>query len=697
MANKIQTVMRTAAMIYAEEQSATTVKSVKRHFIDAALTDKDNTPDTIENIISFLEKEYELVIQETELFSLLNDPDRYEVILGDSPKENKYYLPQKRYQKLKEKSENTIDCSIREFISINGDIDPNKMRDLLYKYLYTLLNTNINAYTQLLIKKGEKVSPVIDSSSFEENEIELINKFIRWDNSQKDKALFELVNYCIEYASAINSIDSRDVIAALENKKLYLDNALIYRALGINGNYRKQRVQNLLQRCVDSGQQLLISSITRQEFFETIDFHIGHLRKSTPYGKINPALFRQYTGGDTIYQYYHEWKRTKSTYGYELFRIHIKNEYDAFLKKFKIVEDYKQSYSDTAEAKKIERYTDEIMQLKRQKHKNVHINDAKNMIWIENARKECDHNIRDTKYYFVTSDRKLQEWDLQHSKNQPITMLPSQWLALLLKYVSRTNDDYKCFVSFLAMPNETETVSPEKLQDILAGISEITEEFQKQDDIVSNLLELHKNDKNLERESAKQFAKEKIEAEYKEKIKEIEINTQTKMEELKTETNKLMNERIDQIMIEFQEKEKQNRIEKIDLQIDNCQTQLEDKQKLLSQIKSICDNKKHWLIGLVIAVYSLYVVSMIICTFVIFGWEKMEPITYYSGVIMMGLLFIPSLIKNKNMEFWELSSDYWNRCFEKQCTKFNFNESEIIDLNKMITDLHQQKATLESE
>ena len=692
MANKIQTIMRTAAMIYAEEQSATTVKSVKRHFIDAALTDKGNTPDTIENIITFLEKEYELVIQETELLSLLNDSDRYEVILGDSPKENKYYLPQKRYQKLKEKSENTIDCSIREFISINGDIDPKKMRDLLYKYLYTLLNTNINAYTQLLIKKGEKVSPVIDSSSFEENEIELINKFIRWDNSQKDKALFELVNYCIEYASAINSIDSRDVIAALENKKLYLDNALIYRALGINGGYRKQRVQNLLQRCVDSGQQLLISSITRQEFFETIDYHIAHLRESAPYGRINPSLFRQYTGGDTIYQYYHEWKRTKSTYGYELFRIHIKNEYDAFLKKFKIVEDYKQSYSDTAEAKKIECYTDEIMQLKRQKHKKVHINDAKNMIWIENARKECDHNIRDTKYYFVTSDRKLQEWDLRHSKNQPITMLPSQWLALLLKYISRTNDDFKCFVSFLAMPNETEVVSPEKLQDILAGISEITEEFQKQEDIVSNLLELHKNDKNLERESAKQFAKEKIESDYHEKLKQIELDNQVKFNKQINELHQKAEEQIAQLMKEFQEREKKDRIEKIDIRINSCQNQLDNKRMICNQIKTICDNRKNWLIGVIVGFYLLYAVLMIVLIFIIYDWNKMEPIAYVCTLIMAILLFIPSIIKNKSIQFWKIPSDFWNSQFRKQCEKINFDQSEIKDLEEMMENLKKQKA-----
>ena len=64
MANKIQTIMRTAAMIYAEEQSVSTIKSVKRRFVNAVLVNADNTPQTIENIITILQSDYELVLQE---------------------------------------------------------------------------------------------------------------------------------------------------------------------------------------------------------------------------------------------------------------------------------------------------------------------------------------------------------------------------------------------------------------------------------------------------------------------------------------------------------------------------------------------------------------------------------------------------------------------------------------------------------
>ena len=119
------------------------------------------------------------------------------------------------------------------------------------------------AFNQLLERKEKGISSIPDTSSFNDEEIEVINKFLSYDNPGKDKALYVLVNYCIEYASAFNSIDPQDIVSALKNKILYLDNALIFRALGINGQLRKTRAENLFQRCIDSGQKLYISSITK--------------------------------------------------------------------------------------------------------------------------------------------------------------------------------------------------------------------------------------------------------------------------------------------------------------------------------------------------------------------------------------------------------------------------------------------------
>lgn len=695
MANKIQTIMRTAAMIYAQEQSASTIKSVKRRFVNAVLVNADNTPHTIERIITALQKDFELVIQEKELQALLDDRRYYELILGKTKQECQYYLPNKKYIMLKEKSEDSLDEAIKVFSLNETDFDIIKLRDLLHRYLYSLLNSNIKAYSQLLEKKGEKVSPMIDSNSFDEVEIELINKFIRWDNLKKDQALYELVNYSIDYALAINSIDPHDIVTALKNKKLYLDNALIYRALGINGDFRKQRVLNLLQRCVDSGQTLLISSTTRQEFNETIDYHISHLKNSTPFGKINPELFHQYTGGYSIYQFYHEWRRTKSTYALELFRLHIKKEYDALLKKFNILEDFSLQFKDDRDFEIIERYADEIMQYKRQKNSSLHVNDAKNMLWIEYARKNCNHNVQDTKYYFVTSDRRLQEWDLSHSQNQPITMLPSQWLALLLKYYSQSNNDYKTFVSFLTLPNEKTQISPDELQEILAGISEITEEFQKQNDIVSSLMELNKFEQR-NRESAKKFAKEKIESEYIKQIRQIETENQRKLDEKEKSLALFIEKKIGEMQKEFKKKSDRERIERINERISVYESQLKDKNNMLAQIKASCNKKKKVLKFFMISILVIYVMSIIILN-IFCGWEKIEPFTYICGLILSISIIIVSISLSRKLCFWEIPSAFYDKCLQNELLKWDFEESEITDLEETISILKQEKNDLEKD
>lgn len=680
MANRIQTIIRTAAMIYAEDQSLQTVKSVRRKFIDAVLVNADNTPQTIENIISLLQENHKLVVQENDIDSILNDNRYYEVIVGQKKSANTYYLPQKRFLKLKEKSDYTIDDAINEYMSFTPGDKPEELRGLLHKYLYSLLNTNIGAYSQLLERKGRINSPVIDSSSFSESEIEVINGFIKWDNAPKNRALFEVVNYCIEYATAINSIDPKDVVVALRNKSLYLDNALIYRALGINGSFRMERALNLLQRCVDSGQKLVISSITRKEFFDTIDYHIGQLRGSTPYGNIDPTIFKRYTGGYTIYQFYHDWRRGKSVYGYEAFRLHITSQYDSLLKRFNIEEDFKQQFNDKDE-ERIEQYASEIKQFKWQKNDNLNLNDARNIVWLELARKNCDNNVRDTKYYFVTSDRRLQQWDLKHSKNQPITMLPSQWLALLLKYFSRSNDDFKSFVSFLTIPNEKPEITPEELQDILAGISEITEDFQKQNDIVSALLESDNSRQLRNRIEARRFAQDSVERHYKRHIASLQSTYEVSLSKQKDDYEQLLND--------IKNERSQEKRERLIERIEKCESQLTDKRRINELINSIADRNKSLVTGVLIASFLIYVIAIVLLVIFV-GWDKMEPITFISSLCYALLIGALSLISNKSIEFWRIPSVIREKCYQKQCAKWSFCVSDIQDLQDTIESLKQQ-------
>ena len=69
-------------------------------------------------------------------------------------------------------------------------------------------------------------------------------------------------------------------------------------------------------------------------------------------------------------------------------------------------------------------------------------------------------------------------------------MLPSQWLSIILRFLNRTNDDYKSFVNFLNLRSNEQAISGEKLQIILAGISEITADVETQRGLMNILVEI---------------------------------------------------------------------------------------------------------------------------------------------------------------------------------------------------------------
>ena len=158
------------------------------------------------------------------------------------------------------------------------------------------------------------------------------------------------------------------------------------------------------------------------------------------------------------------------------------------------------------------------------------------MFWIECIRNGNNIDIASTKYYFITSDQKLQFWDKNHSTNQPLTLLPSQWMGLILKYVSRSSDDYKSFISFMNLPKDNSVISEDELQAVMAGISEMTEEFSKQESIIESMVEIKFGDilKGNIQGNAKAYAKDKLE---KELEKQLEKKERERLEQTKAHDN----------------------------------------------------------------------------------------------------------------------------------------------------------------
>jgi hypothetical protein len=283
-----------------------------------------------------------------------------------------------------------------------------------------------------------------------------------------------------------NHYESSSVfLNSVKNKVFYLDNNVLYRAIGLNGESRKKRIREFLSKCKSAGQIFKVSKFTEKEFKETIKHHIRSLQK-VPFRKINYNLFSKYSLDPSIYEYYHKWKANRSTYSFDLFTAHLYSELDFFLKQFSIELVYSFPFDESGkeEQKIIEEYKAEISSAKGYGNEQSHYFDAVNTFLIEKLRRSNQNSITDTKFFFVSTDQKLRAWDFSRNDFQPVALIPSQWMAILLKYFSRTDNDYASFISFLKLKTNQPIVNEDCLQTILAGISELTEDFEKQSSIL---------------------------------------------------------------------------------------------------------------------------------------------------------------------------------------------------------------------
>lgn len=554
--------LRTAAVLYADDNQHVSVKSIHKKIIEATFLEVENKKVQISGIIDFCSKNYKLTFSEDEIIKIINDPKNSEDFIVQHKtggEEVKVNLSERRYKTLQEKEKaNSIDQYIDTFIiQLNSSETKFDIKQTIYRYLYELLHTNITSFSKLTKSDDSDEEINVLSNSFPIEQREVINSFLNWDNAEKNKALFSIVSYSIEYCLLTNKKDGNEFyLKGIKDKILYLDTSILFRVLGLNGKNRQVQTLAFLQKCIENGEKILVSKYTDVEFKEAVDFHINQIKK-IPTGRVNPKLFEQISRSTGIYELYHKWRVAKSNSGYELFKAYIFDLYKKFETEFKVIIDYKIPFDEKDEKiiKQINEYAKEIGSHKSKEgagtnHNSTNLTDAQNIYFLEIKRGDNCRNISDTKFFFVSADQILRKWDFNRSISTPIILLPSQWMSVLLKYISRSSDDYKSFISFLNLKQAQPIIRPEVLHVVLAGISEITEDFEYQESIIHRMVEIkfegivsnNTQDQDII-ENAKSFTKNILEAEieklkesdaeHREKISKIEDEFKSEVEQLK--------------------------------------------------------------------------------------------------------------------------------------------------------------------
>jgi hypothetical protein len=540
---------RLAAVLYADNNYEVAPKTIIRKVIESALLSNGNKAINIHSLIDFVHESYNLHLVEEEVKSIVTSDKEEGFLINEKNGDTIVCLHEKRKQVIESKITNkTIDYFINEFEKEKETlVTGSNTKEIIYRFLYELLSTNIESFKKLLDSK-KKIEDLInvESHTYTAIEREIINEFLGWDNNDKNKAIFDIASYALEYCMISNNSGATHIhLNNLKNKIFYLDTNVIFRALGINGLNRQNRTNTFLRKFLEANTQLVISKFSETEFKDTITFYLDKLKRTPLNRRINPEIFQEkyFKSLSDVYDFYYKWRAGKANDSLELFEGYIMSLYEKFKTDFKVLTDYKIPFDEKEEKveKAINELSASICSYKNTDGARHGVNgdniDALNILLVETKRDGKNSSIFETKQFIVSTDQSLRRWDYYRNTVTPIVILPSQWLSILLRYINRSNDDFKSFVSFLNLPSGESQIDSEKIHIILAGISEMTENFEQQRFIVQSLVQKKfdgilekgvKDDEILERTKA--FAKTELEK----KVEEIGSKHETLKSELDT-------------------------------------------------------------------------------------------------------------------------------------------------------------------
>ena len=147
--------------------------------------------------------------------------------------------------------------------------------------------------------------------------------------------------------------------------------------------------------------------------------------------------------------------------------------------------------------------------------------DAQNVVLVEAYRETSSKPYSDVSSFLVSADHLLLNWDHGRHNVTPVVMLPTHWLSLMLRFATRTSDDYRSFVSFINLPRSADIITNEQLSAVLEGVGQITAQGPLQEDILKRILDAKMDTILRSRKPGAIVEKAKLEAA---KIRDEEMN-----------------------------------------------------------------------------------------------------------------------------------------------------------------------------
>lgn len=363
------------------------------------------------------------------------------------------------------------------------ECDESALSELLRKYLYHCLNSNI---TNLMSLLNQQYLDGLDSFLASNEEISAINSFINWENEDKNHFLYTIVSFSYSYCMLTVKKDSLLSSRIFKGKKFFLDTNLIFRMAGINKDERKFVIDSFISKCKSVGIELYYTNETLAELHRVIKAQISYVMHLTQGQEpIDLDVMEKCNSDKEIndfYEIYDKWcKEPQNIYNdFQSFNQYLLDLIHNVIINLNYVEIPNYGLEKNNEGFQRKCYS--LMQYKTSERRRKSITkesvraDINNVIYtlmLRNGTK--GQNLWQINEFFVSADQLLMEWAKIELTGVPIVVIPSVWLSIILRFTGRTSDDYKTFCLFLNLrhhrmddDNENAHIKPSILLPILA-------------------------------------------------------------------------------------------------------------------------------------------------------------------------------------------------------------------------------------
>ncbi len=523
--SQTQSLFRTAAIFYGNDPSNygnSNVRNIQK-LVESCLFHSPKKEMTVSEISEFIRTNYLLDIDDSEITSIVLDPhnsDRY-IQLTDL-NVTQYTLSQKRRISIEStQTTKSLDSYIDEYTHMESLAC--EAKETIMQYLYGIFTSNLESFRKLFqLRKAASIAIDVNKD-YSDSETKIINGFLLWDNEEKDQAVFNFASYALEFCMITNRRDSSNINEQLGLKEFYIDTNIVYRAIGLNGEDRKQRTLQLLEKLQATKCKLYISTEAKSELLVSLKDKFDKLRKNH-----NPAVkskvFQEFVTYDDIYSAYHRWCVGRVNTSVDLFEANVLATFDDLRKKYMIETDGDCPFDRNTKDELLNKMASDIKSHSKRKTPSMALRDALNVLWVELKRLPNQISVFSAKHFLLSSDKGLRYWDIaRNDGNSPrIVIHPSEWLSLILRYSHRTADDFKSFISFLTLRNNEAPMSNEELNIAISSIAEISEDIEVQKTTCENLLRIsfNRTEKNLTESTLRDLAKVEAERELEKRLKQ---------------------------------------------------------------------------------------------------------------------------------------------------------------------------------